>query len=672
MGDDPVVVDKQDSFGRLAFADRVVGVLDAFRHDTESGVVAVVGPWGSGKTSLLNLIRNRLSDAGPWRHSDFNPWMLSDLPTLVREFFVALGSAVGDKENTKKLRERLGGYAANVAPLGALGAVVGIDASGVFRAVGEMLDPDKSLEITRHELVEALAEWGKPVLVIVDDLDRLHPDELLLALKMFRLVGRLPNTYYLLAFDEETILDVIEGTQLAAGSRARALDYLEKMIQVKLDLPPVHPIQARALLLQRLDSVAERYAVNVTEEDGQRLGAAYMAHMASRLAEPRSVKRFVAHVEALYPVMHGEVNFVDFVLVTFLVTQHPDLMSRIRSHKQELTRSNRFLEKQTLAGAKEFFKRMLEKGGVDAEEQDELLNFLGQMFLPVKSALSNMSYDGPYYKEAALAQRVGSAEYFDRYFYLGISPDDVADSVVGEAVVALTQGRRDESVAAVEASIAAGGAAFDKVRRFAPVEADSAAALLRWLAGVESTIPKDYLNVSAMIARPWGDQLFGVAVPDNAMAYVEELVTLSTLQSVGWRAVRAMHADEENVCAELLEAVAEVVGRSVGTCLAGPAQDAEGLINQMLILAELTNETPDLWRPIDEGRWTVLDALTLFVPLSVSAMGQLLGMDRLCQELDGVPVPEPEDESDASWESRGLRGLLIALRLCERHVTDIS
>jgi predicted KAP-like P-loop ATPase len=77
-----------------------------------------------------------------------------------------------------------------------------------------------------------------PVLVVLDDLDRLTPDELPLVFKLVRLVGRLPNVYYLLRYDERTLLDVLRRTDLVGDDEARGRDHLEKMVQVRLDLAP--------------------------------------------------------------------------------------------------------------------------------------------------------------------------------------------------------------------------------------------------------------------------------------------------------------------------------------------------------------------------------------------------------------------------------------------------
>ncbi|MBM4516395.1 hypothetical protein GS432_08005 [Rhodococcus hoagii] len=58
-------------------------------------------------------------------------------------------------------------------------------------------------------------ENGKNILVIVDDIDRLHSDELLSVMKAVRLLGRFDGVHYLLSYDEQTLLGVLEQTDLA-------------------------------------------------------------------------------------------------------------------------------------------------------------------------------------------------------------------------------------------------------------------------------------------------------------------------------------------------------------------------------------------------------------------------------------------------------------------------
>ena len=95
-GDDPIEAATQDRLGRTTFAERVAGAIkDVEGHDT-SCVFGLVGPWGSGKTSVLNLVRTSFDGEGcPWTVVDFSAWMVSDLETLVVEYFASLASALG-------------------------------------------------------------------------------------------------------------------------------------------------------------------------------------------------------------------------------------------------------------------------------------------------------------------------------------------------------------------------------------------------------------------------------------------------------------------------------------------------------------------------------------------------------------------------------------------------
>ena len=58
--DVPIAGQAEDLLGRGAFVDRVAEVLDELQASEESSVLALVGPWGSGKSSTINLVGERI------------------------------------------------------------------------------------------------------------------------------------------------------------------------------------------------------------------------------------------------------------------------------------------------------------------------------------------------------------------------------------------------------------------------------------------------------------------------------------------------------------------------------------------------------------------------------------------------------------------------------------
>src|SRR5438132_894179 len=83
--DNPIKNAGDDTLGRTpvaqAFAKEILE-LDC----AEGIVVGVLGAWGSGKTSFINLARDELEGSAA-AVVDFNPWMFSGAEQLLRSFF---------------------------------------------------------------------------------------------------------------------------------------------------------------------------------------------------------------------------------------------------------------------------------------------------------------------------------------------------------------------------------------------------------------------------------------------------------------------------------------------------------------------------------------------------------------------------------------------------------
>lgn len=101
LTDTPIKTGDQDKLGRAAFAENLADQLQVI-DDSSSMVIALNAPWGAGKSSLLNLLEERLvSSEGEQATSPiilrFNPWNFATLDQLIVKFFDELGVAVGQK-----------------------------------------------------------------------------------------------------------------------------------------------------------------------------------------------------------------------------------------------------------------------------------------------------------------------------------------------------------------------------------------------------------------------------------------------------------------------------------------------------------------------------------------------------------------------------------------------
>src|SRR5690349_19629621 len=114
--DNPITRPEDDALGRTksaqSFAEQVLA-LDS----TECVVVGVLGPWGSGKTSFVNLARKRLRQAGV-TVLEFNPWMFSGADQLIQAFFVELSAQLKVRADLAEIGKLLEDYGETFSGLG--------------------------------------------------------------------------------------------------------------------------------------------------------------------------------------------------------------------------------------------------------------------------------------------------------------------------------------------------------------------------------------------------------------------------------------------------------------------------------------------------------------------------------------------------------------------------
>jgi hypothetical protein len=439
FGDDPVngTSEAPDRLGRQPYAQHLVTLLARVSSTSESSVLAMIGPWGGGKSSILEMTLGMLRKHDGWRVAEFNPWAYADLGAMVVGFFEEILLALPEELRPKQTREAFAGWVQKMRWVGKVGGVVGMDLEGAIGGLGDLIEGDTSPSAQRRKMVDALAKANTRILMVLDDLDRLSPLELLLVFKLVRFVGRLPQVYYLLSYDEKTLLDVLARTELCGDSPARARDYLEKMVQIRLDLPPLREAQAAEMVRLGMEQLITSLGVTRTAEGAERFERAYASHFRERLTTPRAINRYLAQVDSLYTFLGEEVDFFDFAILTFIRTFEPTLYATLYRMRGELALTGprtRATDDET--DHKGRWRDLLNLAAVDPGYVDGVFDVLAELFLPVRAVRVE---DPPAVDSAAvrkLADRkgVGHADYFDRYYGFVVPEDEISDAELRETL----------------------------------------------------------------------------------------------------------------------------------------------------------------------------------------------------------------------------------------------
>lgn len=104
--DKPIRLPSEDHFGFDPFAKAIAETISGFENP-EGSVISINGPWGTGKSSIVNLVKHHLSataDGGDLKIIDFNCWWFRGEEALALEFFRDLYSAM-DIAKSEKAKE---------------------------------------------------------------------------------------------------------------------------------------------------------------------------------------------------------------------------------------------------------------------------------------------------------------------------------------------------------------------------------------------------------------------------------------------------------------------------------------------------------------------------------------------------------------------------------------
>ncbi|WP_437964222.1 P-loop NTPase fold protein [Sorangium sp. So ce260] len=335
--DRPIESKDEDRFGRAPFV-RAIAEQILGSPAVDSYVVALMGPWGCGKTSLVNMVAEEVrlrSENAVVLY--FNPWIFSGAEQLVGHFFHELGSQLTELKQDKlstvgaainKYASLFGQFAGYIPGAGA-GLKIAADATA---AVTGLISDPPSIEKQRKAIQEALRGMDQRIVVLIDDIDRLRREEIREIVKLVRLTGDFPNVVYVLAFDRERVERALSDDD--ESGRA----YLEKIIQVGYDVPVAQATDINELLLSELDAALSGL------EHGY-YGTREWANVFVRVIRPlfrsaRDVRRYVNAIPPTVQIIGPEVALVDLLALEAIRVFLPDVFAQLPARATALTASH--------------------------------------------------------------------------------------------------------------------------------------------------------------------------------------------------------------------------------------------------------------------------------------------------------------------------------------------
>ena len=403
--DAPITDAGYDRLDRMAFVRSFAQAIGAVEGE-DSVVLALAGPWGSGKSSLLNLVALELDVVAekPPLVMRFNPWWFSGSDRLVAAFLQQLAAAI----SRPAVKDTLGT------------ATPGLDRLSV--AIAEpgqqsLSDDVESLDIEyiRHEVDAIFSKSERRVLIMMDDIDRLTPSEMSQLLLIVRVVADFPNTTYVLSFDYEVVVDAI-GDKLGVDGRT----YLEKVVQLQIDVPLPGRMTLERLVVGQLAAIDP--AANALDSEAQRyFRILFEGGIKHFLATPRACTRLLNVVRFTYPTSSGQVYFPDLLGICCLMAFSSQA---IRSFSESFVGHCDHRGRGWL-NLKKFHSSWL--SDIPDRDRGAVESIVRLLFPKVSWALDGPERGEEYVEIWEQDMRICSEKNFDAYFRLGLTAGEAAE-----------------------------------------------------------------------------------------------------------------------------------------------------------------------------------------------------------------------------------------------------
>jgi len=442
-GDQPITSKREDLLDRAGFANavaRTIRTIDASR----GAVVAVMAPWGTGKTSLVNMVLETLHEAPALTTIEFNPWLFSGTDQLLLRFFGELATQIRLKAPTQqRVADLLLVYGQLISPLQLLPAAgpwIGRLRTVTSWVAGRLRGntTTNSAEEQRRRLEAELRKRGTPLIVVIDDLDRLEAPEIRDVVRLVRLVGNFPQIIYLLAFDRTRVEQALERD--GAGGRT----YLEKIVEYTFDLPSPAPAAIERILLEAINDVTTPISGTL---DPARWPDVFYRIVRPLVSSLRDVRRYVAVLPAAFASLGHEVEVIDVLALEAIRVLLPQVHAQLGELAPLLTDASRKATEESKARLMEF----IDSGGSRKGAVDELCRLL---FPVTQRDLGNQFFGPEWAPTWRRDRRVASQAVLDFYLIRTLAPGVAPARVVTQVFEALTDAARfNELLSGLENSV---------------------------------------------------------------------------------------------------------------------------------------------------------------------------------------------------------------------------
>lgn len=320
LGDDPIFKIEDDRLDSKKVGEKLLAILKNEKHDC-SFTIGLVGPWGNGKSSVINFVQNNLKEKNETIVIHFLPYLNHTENDIINEFFILLSNELG--KYSGKVANQIMLYSKKLTNL--------YKDKNIFNFIEDQINKFSSTPANKlyGEINTEISNIDKKIIVLVDDLDRLNEKEILQVLKLIRNTANFKNTIFVIAMDKEYVLNRLKNNNDILNS-----NFIDKFFQLEVYLPEIDNSLLRNYFIECLEKsllssdIGFRSELNDAMLNNENLFNDYIKNI-------RDVKRVVNQLIYDYPIFKKEINLKDFINFTYFKLKFPKYLKLLNDNKAD-------------------------------------------------------------------------------------------------------------------------------------------------------------------------------------------------------------------------------------------------------------------------------------------------------------------------------------------------
>lgn len=313
LNDWPILSSHEDLFDLTNEAIKISKYIDSLSRN-KSWSIAITAPWGTGKTSFINLVKEHIK-GNEYEILTFIPRDSKSYHTIQEDFFSMIVAILSKYDF--RCSDTLKKYMASLQLID-------------NRWFGEKLtnfykiwDKNSLKESIRNTFISL----NKRILVIIDDFDRLSKEEILEVLKLIDSNAAFPNLIFLTAYDKEQV-----NIALGESYRTKDANFTDKFFNLEFSIPS-RPYSYISRYIEEQLCKALDCPSNDERQSIQRTLTSNMAIFSEHIPTLRDAKRFINQFVTDFEQVRGDVIIDEYLLIQLIKYRYPNHYKEIYQNK---------------------------------------------------------------------------------------------------------------------------------------------------------------------------------------------------------------------------------------------------------------------------------------------------------------------------------------------------